>query len=349
MSVKNWLKERFPIDYKKFVEINEQIFIKEPIPIHMKKWWYCMGATPLILFTLQVITGILLAFYFVPSPEMAYESVRHITQDVRFGFWVRGMHRWGANLMILSLLLHITRVFFTRAYQRPRELNWILGVILFLLTLTFSFTGYSLTYNQLSYWATTVGTNLIKSVPLIGEPSLYFLRGGEEVTAHTLTRFYMIHVWFLPLFLVFFLTLHIIVLRLHGVSEPEGFPRGKYFAFYPHHFYKIIIATLFLLAVMSSLTIILPPGIGTPADPTVTPFHIKPEWYFYPTYRFLQLVPLKVGIYVTVAFLLAFTFWPFIEPLLSKKNEVRRNISYGVGILTLLITLGLTVWESLVV
>lgn len=348
MSLKSWLKERFPIDYQKFVEINEKIFIKEPIPNHMKKWWWCMGATPLILFAIQVVTGVFLTFYFVPSPEMAYESVRHITEDVRMGFWVRGIHRWGSNLMIITLLLHIVRVFFTRAYLRPREINWIVGVVLFFLTLTFSFTGYSLTYNQLSYWATTVGTNMIKEVPLIGAFLLNFIRGGEEVTANTLTRFFTVHVGLLPPLLIIFVVIHIIILRIHGVSEPEGYPKG-HFSFYPHHFYKIIIATLFLLAMLSTLTVIYPPGLGAPADPTVTPEHIKPEWYFFPTYRFLKIVPLKVGIYVTAAFVLAMIFWPFIDPILSKKKHTRRRIAYSIGAITLLITLTFTIMETIMV
>ena len=239
MSAVTWLKERFPIDYQKFIEINEKIFLKEPIPLHMKNWWYCSGAMPLILLGIQILTGILLTFYFVPSPEMAYESVRHITQDVRMGFWIRGLHRWGSNLMVIALLLHITRVFFTGSYRRPRELNWVVGVMIFLLTLTFSFTGYSLINNQLAYWATTVGTNMFKEVPVIGGLLLDFLRGGEDVTANTLTRFFMIHVGLLPALLILMIAIHIIILRVHGVSEPEGYPKG-YYAFYPHHFYKII-------------------------------------------------------------------------------------------------------------
>jgi len=344
MSTKEWLKERFPIDYDKFIEINEHIFLKEPIPMHMKKWWYCSGAMPLIFFMLQVVTGILLSFYFVPSPEMAYESVRHITEDVRMGFWIRGIHRWGSNLMVISLLLHITRVFFTNAYRKPRELNWIVGVLLFLLTLGFSFTGYSLLNNQLAYWATTVGTNMFKEVPLVGGLLLDFLRGGEDVTANTLTRFFMIHVMFLPLVMVAIIGVHIIILRVHGVSEPEGYEKGQY-AFYPHHFYKVILLTLFAISVMSTLTIIYPPGLGVPADPAVTPLHIKPEWYFFPSYRFLKLVPLITGIMLTTAFLLAMTFWPFIEPLVSKKMKIRTQFSYLVGSLTIIFTVTLTVWE----
>jgi quinol-cytochrome oxidoreductase complex cytochrome b subunit len=344
MSTKEWFIERFPIDYKKFIEINEHIFLKEPIPMHMKKWWYCSGAMPLILFMLQVGTGILLSFYFVPSPEMAYESVRHITEEVRLGFWVRGIHRWGSNLMVISLLLHITRVFFTSSYRKPREFNWIVGVLLFLLTLAFSFTGYSLINNQLAYWATTVGTNMFKEVPLIGTLLLDFLRGGDDVTANTLTRFFMIHVMFLPLAMFIIIAVHIIILRIHGVSEPEGFEKGHY-AFYPHHFYKVILLTLFVISIISSLTIIYPPGLGVPADPLVTPLHIKPEWYFFPSYRFLKLVPLLTGIVLTTAFILAMIFWPFIEPVFSKDLKIRTRFSYLVGSLTIVFTVTLTVWE----
>lgn len=344
MSAKTWIKERFPIDYQKFIEINEHVFLKEPIPMHMKKWWYCSGAMPMILFGLQALTGILLSIYFIPSTEMAYESVRHITQDISMGFWIRGIHRWGSSLMVIALLLHMTRVFFTGSYRKPRELNWIIGAILFFLTLTFSFTGYSLVNNQLAYWATTVGTNMFKEVPLIGGFILDVLRGGEEVSANTLTRFFMIHVMFLPFITVLVVAIHIIILRVHGVSEPEGFEKGHY-SFYPHHFYKIIILTLFILSIMSTLTIIFPPGMGVPADPATTPLHIKPEWYFFPSYRFLKLVPLTLGIIVTAAFVIALIFWPFIEPLISKKSKIRTNVSYLVGVITIFFTLTLTVWE----
>ena len=344
MSIKVWIKERFPIDYEKFIQINENIFMKEPIPNHIKKWWYAAGATPLILFGIQVLTGILLAIYFIPSPEMAYESVRHITQDIRMGFWIRGLHRWGSNLMIICLILHIVRVFFTNSYRKPREINWIIGGILFLLTLSFSLTGYALLNNQIAYWATTIGTNLVKEVPLVGDFLLGILRGGEDVTANTLTRFFMFHVMFLPVITIVFLVAHIIILRIHGVSEPEGFEKG-YYPFYPHHFYKIILITLFLLTVMSTFSVIFPPGLGVQANPSITPLHIKPEWYFFPSYRFIKMVPIIVGIGGSAAFILGFLFWPFLEPLVSKDLKVRTRFSYFVGSLTILFILALTVWE----
>ncbi len=346
MSVKEWLKERFPIDYEKFVEINENIFIKEPIPLHMKKWLLAMGTTPFILLPIQIVTGILLAFYFVPSPEMAYESVRYITEEVQLGFWIRGFHSWGANLMIISMFLHMMRVFFTHAYRKPREINWIVGFILLFLVLTISFTGYSLTYNQLSYWAATVGTNLVKETPLIGGFLVNMLRGGESVTANTLTRFYTLHVWLLPLLITLMIVIHIIVLRVHGISEPEGYDKG-YYSFYPSHFNKIIIVTLFLLSLISLLTVILPPGLGQPADPMNTPLHIKPEWYFFSVFLFLKLVPIKLGILLIGLIVLIMIFWPFIEPLTSKKEDRRAIINYILGGTAILVLIAFTILETI--
>lgn len=348
MKIVKWLHERFPIDYQKFVEISENIFVKAPIPNHMKKWWYCSGAAPLILLLIQVVTGILLTFYFVPSPELAYESVRHLSEDVRLGFWIRGIHRWGSNLMVIALLLHMTRVFFTRVYRKQRELNWIIGVLLLGITLTLSFTGYSLIYNQLSYWATTVGTNMMAEVPLIGKPLLIFMRGGEEVTANTLTRFFTIHVGLLPPLLLLLVAVHIIILRLHGMAELEGREGEVYYPFYPHHFFKIVFITLFIITVLSTLSIVMPPGLGEPADPLNTPQHIKPEWYFYAIFRILQLVPLKVGIYGIASFLVVFTFWPFIDDFISRRLPKKVKLHYIVGILTVLAMLALTIWEMLV-
>ena len=343
MKIKDWLIERFPIDYDKFIEINEKIFIKEPIPIHNKKWFFATGAAPLILISFQILTGIFLMFYYIPSTEMALESVRHITEEVRFGFWIRGIHKWGSNLLVIALLLHITRVFFTRAYRRPREVNWIIGTIMLGLTFALCLTGYSLVQNQLSYWATTVGTNSVGAVPLIGKSLLHFIRGGEDVTANTLTRFFTFHVALLPPLLILLMVLHIIVLRLHGMAEIEGREGEGSYAFYPEHFYKIIILTLFIIAVISTLSVILPPGVGEPADPTTTPAVIKPEWYFFFIYVALKLMPMKIGLAVISLFGVAMVFWPFIDEFIIRRLKVRTH--YFVGVMTIIIFLALTIWE----
>lgn len=341
MSTNEMTTRRFPINSGAI----QDVLLKEQIPVHMKHWFLAMGTTPFILFPIQIITGLMLAFYFVPSPELAYESVRMITEEVRMGFWIRGIHHWAANLMIISIFLHMMRVFFTRAFQKPRELNWILGFILLVLTMTISFTGYSLTFNQLSYWAATVGTNMVKEIPLIGEQVLTWLRGGSDVGTNTLTRFYTLHVWVLPILITIMIALHIVMLRGHGISQPDGFPKKTY-DFYPSHFNKIIVVTLLLVSLLSMLSVILPPGLGEPADPVNTPLHIKPEWYFFPIFLFLQWVPLQVGMFVIGLAVIAMVFWPFIEPMLAKEAKNRALISYVIGSITILTLVVFTLIET---
>lgn len=346
-NFKDWLLERMPINTEKSSEAVKEVF-REPIPGHMKYWYYALGATPLILFFLQAVTGILLTFYYIPSPEMAYESVRYITEEVRMGFYVRGLHRWGSNLMVIAIFLHMVRVFFTRGYRKPRELNWVIGVLIFLATLTLCFTGYSLVYNQLSYWAATVGTNMIKEIPLIGMTILEVLRGGSEVTANTLTRFFNLHVVFMPFILFILLAAHIVMVRLHGVSKLEGKEEDeKSYPFYPEHFYHTLIVGLFILVALSSLTVILPPGLGEPADPAVTPNHIKPEWYFYGVYSLLKFLPVKLGIYLITVFIIIGTFWPFIDEFLRKKIP-NVKLHYFFGSLFAVLFIFFTIYEMII-
>lgn len=344
-----WLNERIPIDFKKTSEVLSEA-MREPIPKHMKNWFFALGATPLILFAIQAVTGILLTFYYVPSPEAAYESVRYITEEVSLGFWIRGMHRWGSNLMVITIFLHMVRVFITRGYRKPRELNWIIGMLLFFSTITLCFTGYSLVYNQLSYWAATVGTNMIKEIPLIGTPILEILRGGSDVTGNTLTRFFNLHVIFMPLVIVLLIIIHIVMVRLHGVSKLDGHEEEEEsYPFYPEHFYHTLIIALFIISVISALSVILPPGLGEVADPSVTPNHIKPEWYFFGVYSLLKFVPIRLGIFLIAALIIVGTFWPFIEEIIRKKYPKAQNIHYWFATIALVLFLFFTIYEIVVV
>ena len=205
-----------PLDWNRLVALTN-----EPVPSHLKRWWFCLGGTPAYLLLIQITTGILLTFYYQPSPEQAYESVQRITYGIPFGWYLRGIHKWSANLMIVTLMLHMLRVFFTRAYRHPRRINWVFGVALLGLTLTLGFTGYSLIYEQLSFWGATVAANLTEAVPLVGHAMATFLRGGPEVDATTLTRLYVLHVGILPAAIIAVLGLHITFVRLHGVTEYE--------------------------------------------------------------------------------------------------------------------------------
>ncbi|MFQ5489101.1 MAG: cytochrome bc complex cytochrome b subunit [Phycisphaerae bacterium] len=208
------LWQLLPVDWGKVEEVTN-----EPVPGHIKRWWFALGGTPAYLFLIQITTGILLAFYYVPSADRAYESVDAITRVVPFGWFLRSVHKWAGNLMIITVILHMSRVFFSCAFRHPRQLNWILGVCLLLVTLTMGFTGYSLIYEQLSYWGITVATELTASVPVVGEALATFMRGGSEIGPNTLTRMFNLHVGILPVLIILLIGMHIAVLRIHGVSE----------------------------------------------------------------------------------------------------------------------------------
>ncbi len=376
-AFKEWFDESFPIDLNLLKEISS-----EPIPNHLKRWWYAIGGTPLYLFVIQAITGIVLTFYYVPHPAEAFESVVRITTEIRFGWFIRSVHKWSAHLMVLTLMLHMMRVFFTSAYRRPREFNWMIGVGILVTTLGFGFTGYSLIYEQISYWAAVVGTNVAEATPLIGEMIARFIRGGEEISDNTLTRFFVLHIGVLPTAMVMLLGLHVVQIRLHGVTKmrfegdnqpavqmslsvsapvtplsPEsGQPstgneeeraKEESFPFFPDHFYTEVIVGLTLTFILTILALIYPAHMGDPANPLVTPEHIKPEWFFYATFRWLKLTSLTVGVMGTMVFLGMLLFWPFIDRIFMKKFP-GKDISFWIGVVGFFVFLIFTVWEALV-
>ncbi len=181
-------------------------------------WWNTLGSASLFLFLLQGATGIFLTVYYTPSPDHAYDSIQYIMNDVAFGWLIRGIHHWGASLMVAVVFIHMLRVFTTASYKYPRELTWLVGVGLLLLTLGMGFTGYLLPWNQKAYWATTVGTSIAGSVPFIGDFILKALRGGPDLSALTLSRFFSAHIWILPALLVALIGLHIFLIIKHGES-----------------------------------------------------------------------------------------------------------------------------------
>jgi quinol-cytochrome oxidoreductase complex cytochrome b subunit len=324
----------------------------EPVPYHLKKWWFCLGGTVLYLFIVQVITGILLTFYYVPTPAEAYASVAAITHEIRFGWFIRSLHRWSANFMIIALFLHILRVFFTGAYRHPRQLNWMFGMGLLGVTLGFGFTGYSLVYEQLSFWGATVACNLAEAVPLIGPTIGNLLRGGPTVTENTLTRFYILHIGVLPTAALVLVALHILMIRLQGVTELEFEgeqlpPEERHFRFWPEHATTELLIGVLLMYILTIIAIIFPAGLGAPADPTTTPAHIKPEWFFYFNFRLLKLTTLKVSVLLTMVLGGLMFFWPFIESWLHRRLRMPTTASVILGVIGFLGFLALTVWEGL--
>ena len=181
-------------------------------------WWYTLGSATLFLFILQAATGIFLTVYYVPSPDHAYSSINYIMNEVTFGWLVRGIHHWGATLMVVTVFLHMLRTFYMAAYKYPRELTWLTGVILFLATLGMGFTGYLLPWNQRAYWATTVGTEIPGTVPFIGDFLMRVLRGGTDLSGVTLARFFSVHIWFLPAAILLVIGIHIYLVIRIGIS-----------------------------------------------------------------------------------------------------------------------------------
>jgi quinol-cytochrome oxidoreductase complex cytochrome b subunit len=182
-------------------------------------WWNTLGSASLFLFVMQGLTGIFLTVYYTPSPDHAYDSIQYIMNDLAFGWLIRGIHHWGASLMVLVVFIHMVRVFVTASFKYPRELTWLIGIGLFLLTVGMGFTGYLLPWHQQAYWATTVGTQIAGSVPFIGDFILKALRGGPDLSALTLQRFFSAHIWILPAMLAALIGVHLYLIIKHGESH----------------------------------------------------------------------------------------------------------------------------------
>jgi cytochrome b6 len=210
----DWFDERFN------VRGPLETFLKKPVPKHAIRWYFCLGGITFSLFIIQGITGILLSFYYKPTPEQAYDSILFIMNNVRFGWLIRSIHSWSASLMVAACVAHMLRVYITGSFKKPRELNWVAGVVLLLLTLAFGFTGYLLPWDQKALWGSTVGSEIMGVVPLIGDQLLGLLRGGPDITGLTLTRFYGGHMLVLPVLTFVFLAAHFVIIRRQGISGP---------------------------------------------------------------------------------------------------------------------------------
>ena len=342
--VRNWIGERLPVSGQGLQELTN-----EPVPYHLKRWWFALGGTPAYLFFVQIFTGILLAFYYEASPAVAYESVEFITREVAFGWFIRSVHKWAATLMIAAVVLHQIRVFFTGAYRRPREINWLVGMSLLVCTLMTGFTGYSLVFEQLSFWGATVGANIADTTPLIGGFLKNMMLAGDTYNEATLSRFFILHAAVLPVTMVVLIALHITIIRLQGVTEfqfkDETGKTPKTFNFFPDHLYTELIIGLVLMVLLSALATIFPATMGSPADPLQTPEVIKPEWFFYVAFRWLKLFGGTVAV-LSMGFIVFVMFaWPFIDGWIRKKTKYQ-EASVWIGIVGALAVIALTVWEA---
>jgi quinol-cytochrome oxidoreductase complex cytochrome b subunit len=210
-KVLDWLDERLGIK-----TVYDTVLDRDVPKVN---WWFTLGSASLFLLVMQGITGIFLTVYYVPTPDHAADSILYIMNGVDFGWLIRGIHHWGASLMVIFVFMHMLRTFYCAAYKFPRELTWVTGVILLLATLGMGFTGYLLPMNQRAYWATTVGTEIAATVPFIGTFIMRVLRGGTDISAVTLARFFSAHIWILPAVLVLTISIHMYLIVRLGISS----------------------------------------------------------------------------------------------------------------------------------
>ncbi len=344
-----WLDERLGaqeiIDYAR----------KKTVPLHRHTFWYYWGGLSLFLFGVQAVTGCLLLVYYRPGAE-AYDSVQRLTTQTDFGWLIRSIHAWAANLMVFTVMVHMFRVFFWRAYRKPREFGWWTGLAMLGLVMVFGFSGYLLPMDELSYFATKVGLEIPCNMPIAGPIVSTLVRAGPEVTEVTMQRFFALHVFVLPALLAGLLGLHLYLVMKHGSAVPpseETVPAAKRRAtpFFWNFALRDTVAWLVMLNVLIVLSALLPWKLGPQADPlAAAPTGIHPEWYFMSQYQVLKvlgnIVPGQIGEYMGVGlFTGAGLLWGLV-PLLDRGDGSKRRarVIVRIGLVALAGLIGMTIW-----
>lgn len=355
----NWLDIRLGIR-----ALVEKEFTGYILPENINAW-YSIGSVLLFILSLQILTGILLLIYYVPDTEKAFISVTAIMNRIPFGWLVRMSHVVGANLMVLALLLHMLSVLFMGGYKSPRELNWLSGFIIFNLVMGMSLTGYLLPWSQLSYWATTVATNSVGAIPIVGGHLIEFLRGGKLIGPPTLGRFFALHVAIIPMAILAITGIHLFLLKRTGVSTPpfgvadtlNRWPGDLYrheehtggIPFFPNFLLQdmtsiALYLAVFFLFLFFNPYLFLPREAFVPANTFLTPSHIKPEWYFLPNYQTLKLFPNEfLGLSVQGVAMSLLALLPFIDRS-RELHPLKRPLFLMFTLGGILIWIGLMVW-----
>lgn len=254
-------------------------------------WAFTLGSVLLFTLAVQFVTGVALGLYYAPTPDHAWDSVRYITNDVRAGGFLRGLHHWGASVIVVAALLHMIRVVVFGSYKKPREANWIVGLILLHVILAFGLTGYLLPWDQRAYWATTVTVSIAQLTPLAGDIVASLMRGGAEIGALTLTRWYAVHVLVLPVLLVSLTIAHLYLMRRHHISGPVTRRTGPEQRFFPHQAARDVTMALIVGTLLAVLAWKGAPALEPPADPASSDYIPRPEWYFLGLFQLLKYFP----------------------------------------------------------
>ena len=349
MSLGSWLEERLPLAAIRGFAAHKTV------PVHRYSIFYFLGGMALFFFLVQVGTGVLLMLYYRPSADEAFESVEFIMTTVSFGWLIRSIHSWSANLMIFFAFLHLASVYFLKAYRAPRELTWVSGCLLLFVLLAFGFSGYLLPWNQLAFFATKVGTDIAGTVPVVGEWMLRFLRGGDRVGGGTLSRFYGWHVAILPAVAALLLAFHLVQVQIQGMSVPPGVEqpdgRGRSMRFFPDFLLRDLFGWILALGVVTALAALFPWELGEKADPFAPAYaDIRPEWYFVFMFQTLKLVPggAIAGIEYEALAILGFGLGAallLLVPFLDRPRNGRGGRAVDLlGVAALAYMVGMTAW-----
>lgn len=344
--VGSWLAERY-----RFGAVRD--FARHKVvPLHRASGWYFLGGMALFLFLVQVVTGSLLLLYYRPSSGEAHESVQFVMSRVSFGWLVRSLHAWSANLMVLVGFVHMFSTYFLRSYRKPRELTWVTGCVLFALVLGLGFSGYLLPWNTTSYFATKVGTELPEVLPFVGSALVRFLRGGNDVTGATLTRFFGWHVMILPGLTMAVLAVHLVLIQAQGMSVPISVRRPvRSIRFLPDFLLHEALAWTLALGVLVALATFYPAELGVKADPFASaPAGIRPEWYFLFAFQSLKVLPSHVlglegetvGVLALGLLGLVWVLVPFLDRRASRGE--RSPLFTAIGVAVVAYVVGMTVY-----
>lgn len=332
-----------------------ELGVKKRVPIHRTTPFYFLGGMALFLVIVQFISGALLALYYKPSPDQAFESVQAIMTDVDFGWLIRSVHAWGATLLIAVLLVHLITAYMMRAYRRPRELTWVSGILLLLLFMAFGFSGYLLPWNQLAFFATRVGTAIVGVVPVVGDELLVLARGGENVTGDTLARFHALHIAIFPLLAIVLLGGHLYLVQKHGISIPDaaakrvgGKDRVPSIPFVPHFLLRDAVGWYLALGLLALLSALFPWELGEKADPFGSaPEGIKPEWYFLFMFQALRKLPAHIfGLEGEMLGVMFFGFCGLIVlavPFLDRGTRTRQVLN-ALAVVSVIFAVVMSIW-----
>jgi quinol-cytochrome oxidoreductase complex cytochrome b subunit len=339
-----WIEYRLPV-----ISASQAFLVDYPAPRNLSYWWN-FGSLAGIALVLQIVTGIVLAMHYTPHVDYAFASVEHIMRNVNFGWLLRYAHANGASLFFIAVYIHIFRGLYYGSYRAPRELLWMLGVVILLLMMATAFMGYVLPWGQMSFWAATVITNLFSAIPLIGEGIVSWLWGGFAVDNPTLNRFYALH-YLLPFVIVAVVMLHLLALHEHGSNNPLGIdlksPKEK-IPFHPYYTAKDgfglgVFMIAFALLVFYWPNLLGHPDNYIPANPLVTPPHIVPEWYFLPFYAILRaitfdiwFIPAKlIGVVLMFGSIIVLFFLPWLDSSPVRSARFRPIYKYLFWVLVL--------------